>query len=79
MNELFSIPECKSPRLQWMDRHGIWTGMTDKSRYLDADMVWKAESAGLFCLGATEDEAIANLAGQMGIRLWNEPQANEAK
>jgi hypothetical protein len=71
MNELFEIADSKSPRLRWIDKHGIWTKRYN-SPSIHADFAWIAMAPGLSAIGATEDQAIVNLAIQMGIPLWNE-------
>lgn len=69
MSELFNIPEQKSPRLQWLDKHGIWTcEVTLRGKF----QWWEATASGIIGKGATEDDAIVDLAKQMGIKLWNE-------
>lgn len=64
MSELFDIPESKSPRLLWLEKHGIWTSKAESG--------WQATAAGIVCKGhETEDDAIVNLSVRMGIKLWN--------
>jgi hypothetical protein len=72
MSELFEIKETKSPRLLWMDKHGVWT---EKTKFVDFDQpehAWTATAAGQVGVGPTEDDAIVDLAKHMGIKLWNE-------
>ena len=69
MNELFNIPEVKSPRLKWLDQHGVWTS---KHHPADQGAVWKAEAAGHVGYGPDEDSAIIELAIKLQLRLWNE-------
>jgi len=64
MSELFDIPESKSPRLLWSEKHGVWL--------LKSTTGYTATAAGLTGRGATEDDAIVDLAKQMGIKLWSE-------
>lgn len=75
MTDLFQIPESKSPRLKWMEAHGITVN------FVPADPIahpafWNAkatsESKITMAQGDTEDEALTNLAKRLGIRLWNE-------
>lgn len=75
MNELFQIEESKSPRLRWMDKHGVWTQKTNAEEYEDPEHAWKAQAAGYVGFGPTEDDAIVELARLMGIALWNEEGA----
>lgn len=62
MNELFNIPEVKSPRLKWLDQHGVWTRKTSPNEYEDPEHAWKAEAAGYAGFGPDEDSAIVDLA-----------------
>lgn len=65
MNDnLFDIPETKSPRLIWMERHGIKTQEIKGS--------WAATASIFSCNGDTENDAIVSLAKKMNIKLWNE-------
>jgi len=76
MSELFDIPESKSPRLQWMEKHGIETAKgnferpSDKSRH--EWIAWSNPEIQSTGWGNAEDEAITQLALKMGIKLWNE-------
>ena len=81
MSELFTIPESKSPRLQWMEKHGI--EVSDGGRdYEHGDECaetgqqlyrfmahGKQEGSGF---GVTADDAILDYARTAGFRLWNE-------
>ena len=69
MNELFEIPECKSPRLRWMERYNIQT--TDDPITLGWMAFGKIEGVGF---GDTEEEAVLAYAKNAGIKLWNEEQ-----
>ena len=76
MSELFDLPESKSPRLQWMEKHGIGTSPPIKGMY-GILCKWMAHNqAKLITMEATyaetEDEAIVQLALKLGIKLWNE-------
>ena len=69
MNELFQIEETKSPRLKWLDQHGVWTAeITLRGKF----QWWEATAAGIIGKGETEDAAIVELAKNMEIKLWNE-------
>lgn len=74
MSELFNIPEVKSPRLKWLDRHGVWTGKVeyDHAGPTEPEDKWQATAAGKEGRGPTEDASIVELAKKMGIKLWNE-------
>ena len=71
MNELFRTTETKSPRLKWLDKHGIWTQQFN-AESIAPDLRWVATSAGKTGTGPTEDDAIVHLAKRMNIKLWNE-------
>ena len=75
MSDLFSIEESKSPRLLWMERHGVTVRRyrPDEFDYLAGqDFAWMASNGTETAQGDTEDEAITQLALKLGIRLWNE-------
>ena len=74
MNDsLFDIPETKSPRLLWMERHHIQTRETGTvSDELGDCRRWIAESPVGNGYGETEDGASTQLALKLGIKLWNE-------
>lgn len=73
MNDnLFDIPESKSPRLLWMEKHGVWTSKTNFVDFEQPEHAWKAEAAGKIGVGPTEDDAIVDLAKIMNLKLWNE-------
>lgn len=85
--ELFTIPECKSPRLQWIEENGI---LTVKDTYGTWHAVIPKDgdewigAAGLamkyhgtlaasrVAKGQSEDDALTNLAKAANLRLWNE-------
>jgi hypothetical protein len=68
-DELFQIPETLSPRLRWMREHQV---TTTKEAEPSGDL-WTAwvfpDTSGY---GATEDDALADLAKKLSIPLWNE-------
>jgi hypothetical protein len=84
--ELFSVPEQDSPRRAWLKRYGVKTAQTkfktgDEGEFGNDLFPWYAwiygetyrnaldyNQAG----GATEDDAISNLAKKKRWRLWNE-------
>jgi len=80
MSELFDIPESKSPRLLWMERHGIAT-INSGIDHEDGD---ECEITGNQCYryyatcgnqasgGHTKDDAIIALAVKLQLRLWSE-------
>ena len=81
---LFDIPETPSPRLQWLRKHQI--DIVDSG--LDHEPGEECELTGSVLYrywafprdggieheagGDTEDEAIANLARKLNLKLWNE-------
>ena len=80
--ELFELPECKSPRLLWMEKHGIeiehrpeFDG-TDEDENGDTLLPYMAWSilAGLNPPGhgMTADGALTDWAMKHGVHLWNE-------
>ena len=73
---LFDTPETKSPRLLWMEKHGITARQTTESEYKRLPS-WEYEWVAIahdepHGFGGTEDEAITQLALRLGIKLWNE-------
>lgn len=84
MNEtLFPLPISLSPRLKWINEHGVTT-YYEPAGALGDDAGWSAyigtndeeseemEEAGRLCFGHTEDEALERLAKAQSWRLWNE-------
>lgn len=80
MDDLFTVPEQLSPRLLWIKQHGIVLSYDDSPAGMEfgpwfASIPHTADADG-FCPdsggGPTEDDALADLARNMGIRLWNE-------
>lgn len=81
MNSLFpNIPVSKSPRLLWMERHGITLqpNPENEEKPFMAEM-WKKGWGGIesriHMLGKTEDDALTALAKAAGLKLWNEEGA----
>ena len=62
-NDLFTIPEQPSPRLQWLRRYNVTTNQDENGK-------WTATGAS--AEGDTEHDAIVSLAIKNGWRLWNE-------
>jgi hypothetical protein len=86
-DELFPLTavSLKSPRLQWMERHGIVTWHSPCVD--DGEGPWNAAQGtidqvskegfrmlmdGRCATGETEDEALTRLCRNLGIKLWNE-------
>ncbi len=66
---LFDLPDSPSPRLRWLREHQV---TTTKEAEPTGDL-WTAwvfpDTSGY---GATEDEALADLARKLNVKLWNE-------
>ena len=88
------FPDCRqdSPRLAWMKRHDVHTLFTDADAPYDGYELWSAWQGDGDCIaehgqdpiygyvtGATEEDAIVNLAKARGIPLWNEEQYAKEK
>ena len=71
MTELFDIEESKSPRLAWIEKHQIVT-LRGKPDCWAAWLNMRPTIDQIIGYGESEDEAIADLAIKMGMRLWNE-------
>ena len=72
MSELFdNLPESKSPRLLWMERHGVEIGgpNIEDEMFAVAKDRNGVEQHGY---GHDEQSAIAALALRCGWKLWNE-------
>ena len=69
--DLFNLPETKSPRLKWMERHHL----TVKERYSaeDEEIVYQCLH-GMTVIGeaTTEHDAVVLAAKSLNIKLWNE-------
>ena len=87
MSDLFDIPETLSPRLRWMQAHGVKTLlMRDDPEMWFPDMPWVAFTGEFdqddpewvdkmtsdFGVGASEDDAIIAWAIANKHKLWNE-------
>jgi hypothetical protein len=73
-----SLPITKSPKLLWMERHGITTKFIPGSGNVES--FWLADymapnAAHYQDAGDTEEEALTALALAAGIKLWNEEVA----
>ena len=75
MTELFEIEESKSPRLAWMDRHGIITLRGKPDSWAAWIKVNGTEFDHTIGYGETEDEAVTSLVYKLGMRLWTEEGA----
>lgn len=73
MSELFDIPESKSPRLRWMEKHNI--SARQEPRGPGGPLIWFALNHQACARGDSEDEALASLAVKLGLKLWNEEGA----
>jgi hypothetical protein len=84
--ELFDdLPETKSPRLSWMERHGVNCKRNDNTGLFEA---WTGDYEKALCYTSSEvlgdfgihesadkDEALRKLAVAQDITLWNEEGA----
>ena len=79
-DELFSVPEVKSPRLRWIEKHGVevkptldWDPDAEDENgdvvhaWYASDDQWRHKHG-----GDTENDALAAWAIARGVRLWNE-------
>lgn len=71
MSELFDIPESKSPRIIWQERHEITCVETDFDR---PENRWRAMHplTKTIVRGPTREDALAEIARKLQIKLWNE-------
>lgn len=69
MSELFDIPECKSPRLKWMERHHLTIQITTNP---PPNTYQAKHGMTVIASGSTPDEALVAAAKSLNIRLWNE-------
>lgn len=67
--DLFNLPESKSPRMKWMERHHLT--VTDTGSYAERrfEAVHGMKTIGY---GATPDQALFAAAKSLNIRMWNE-------
>ena len=65
--ELFTIPETKSPRLLWLERHHLTIGFNFESGMHVARQGMKPIG-----YGPTPDDALVAAAKSLNIPLWNE-------
>jgi hypothetical protein len=87
MKELFQIQETKSPRLLWIEKHGIKTVlMRDDPEMWFPDRPWLCYTGEFdqdvieevsrmesdYGVGATEEESVIAWAIANKIKLWNE-------
>jgi hypothetical protein len=75
---LLEVPPMESPRLKWLDKHGVKIEHCPKVKPGDEDEFgnelypYIAHAFKSWACGATEQEAIKNLAVKNGWKLWNE-------
>ena len=68
--ELFTIPETKSPRLLWMERHHLTTAnYTDDKNHLRIAVFQHLQRV---ANGDTLDDALFAAAKSLNVKLWNE-------
>lgn len=72
-DDLFTnLPEVKSPRLLWMEKHGI----TTRFKVSSEGVTWFAETDEgermIQAKGATEHDSLVFLAIKLNLKLWNQ-------
>jgi hypothetical protein len=70
MSELFDIPESKSPRLLWLEKHGVKFERDFFDPWEEETYQWMAHMRHHQGFGKTQDEAITDLAKTAGILTW---------
>jgi len=70
-DELLAAPETLSPRLKWMQEHGITVKKTDNPDSPE-DQSYCAFGPCTMAAARTEDGAIVRLAQKLNLRLWNQ-------
>lgn len=68
--ELFAIPEVKSPRLKWMERHGIQVLHFPDSEDIDPFVATRLGKE--VAKGGTAEWACYFAAKKLGLKTWNE-------
>lgn len=85
-DQLFNVPESLSPRLAWLKKHGVRLHHNPSEFPDDPWCVWlpeneQVETPGIparedLCgFGATEEDALCELAKIHNLKLWNEEEA----
>jgi hypothetical protein len=72
MSDLFTIEESLSPRLAWMQKHGITAMQSESGPWTAWSSLIQGRTAQNLGFGDSEDEAITQWALKLGISLWNE-------
>lgn len=68
--ELFITPEVKSPRLKWMERHGIQLLYFPDIESPDKHVATRFREE--IAKGGTEEWACYFAAKKLGLKTWNE-------
>lgn len=68
MNELFAIPESRSPRLIWMERHGI---TIQHNPHLELDPYIAIHNGSIVGCGSSDEWACWSAAKKMEIPTWH--------
>jgi hypothetical protein len=78
MTDLFQIPESKSPRLRWIEKHAIQMHCSNDSAIpwmawlpnnSDGGLPIDTKECGFGCL---QDDALIDLARKHGLKSWKE-------
>lgn len=76
---LFDVPECLSPKLAWLKKHGLETAFD--AGWQDKSEAWSCYPKGMKgeltphnCgLGETEEEAILSFCENIGVKHYSLP------
>jgi len=73
MNDLFAnLPPVKSPRLLWMEKHGIATRTGISSEGVRHYAEQTTSERRVTASAQTEIDALVVLARKLNIKLWNQ-------
>lgn len=78
MTDLFDLPPSLSPRLLWMEKHGIEIEQESDPKLGNFWWAWSTKYSGedpdsaISMIGDTEEDAVFQWARMHGVPLWNE-------
>lgn len=80
MTTLFTLPESKSPRLLWMEKHGVEISHRPEFNGEDEDefgnVLYPFAALAPRChergFGNTQDDALTDWAKKNNVKMWNE-------